>query len=546
MDLLRRWRRWIRPVCFTAYFICLMVALPLCIIELNRKGAPDHVQAWFIGGLFVMMAVPISFWGILQHLIYYTQPELQRHIIRVLWMVPIYALNAWFALRFPKIAIYLDTLRECYEAYVIYNFMRYLINFLHQENPQLELVLANKPAVKHFFPFCCLPAWPPGKIFFNRCKHGVLQYTVVRPAMTVVALISQLCDKYDEGDFNFKSAWSYTIIINNLSQIWAMYSLVLFYRGTKEELAPIKPIPKFLCVKAVVFLSFWQSTVIGVLAKLNVIPSNGTWVFYDNVQQVATGLQDFLICIEMFVAAVAHYYSFSHLPFADTAAERANCCTTFFSMWDIRDVRDDVIDHARYIGHGVRKTLSHNKMTNSTSSERTPLLAATDSSSLFTSNSSSLQAPSTPPVVVIENPSSSGAFDAQSISETDWETSSETFHIKSSTPSMNNYAEFTASGDIQRTFTGGGGDFSRASERVNPFTTSSIADDSAELNSSSSVEVEVHARAAVRDIGGDESLAEQKPQASLDDHTTSQESVVTASSDGQDRESFGKGSTVIA
>ena len=61
-----------------------MIAVPLCILELNRKGAPDHVQAWFIGGIFVMMAVPISLWGILQHLIYYTQPELQRHIIRYL------------------------------------------------------------------------------------------------------------------------------------------------------------------------------------------------------------------------------------------------------------------------------------------------------------------------------------------------------------------------------------------------------------------------------------------------------------------------------
>ena len=52
----------------------------------------------------------------------------------------------------------------------------------------------------------------------------------------------------------------------------------------------------------------------------------------------------------MFLAAIAHYYSFSHLPFADEAADRAGCCTTFFSMWDIRDVTDDVMDHARYIG----------------------------------------------------------------------------------------------------------------------------------------------------------------------------------------------------
>ena len=36
-----------------------------------------------------------------------------------------------------------------------------------------------------------------------------------------------------------------------------MYFLVLFYMSVKEELAPIKPVPKFLCIKAIIFFSFW-------------------------------------------------------------------------------------------------------------------------------------------------------------------------------------------------------------------------------------------------------------------------------------------------
>jgi hypothetical protein len=63
--------------------------------------------------------------------------------------------------------------------------------------------------------------------------------------------------KYEEGEFSGSNPWLYLIITTNISQIWALYCLVLFYKATKEELQPIKPLGKFLCIKAVVFFSFW-------------------------------------------------------------------------------------------------------------------------------------------------------------------------------------------------------------------------------------------------------------------------------------------------
>lgn len=44
-----------------------------------------HNKAWFIAGIFVFMTIPISLWGILQHLVHYTQPELQKPIIRYIY-----------------------------------------------------------------------------------------------------------------------------------------------------------------------------------------------------------------------------------------------------------------------------------------------------------------------------------------------------------------------------------------------------------------------------------------------------------------------------
>ena len=63
-------------------------------------------------GIFVVLALPISFWGVLEHLDSYTRPLEQKRIIRILFMVPVYAINSWLALRFKNSAIYINTLRE--------------------------------------------------------------------------------------------------------------------------------------------------------------------------------------------------------------------------------------------------------------------------------------------------------------------------------------------------------------------------------------------------------------------------------------------------
>ena len=68
--------------------------------------------------------------------------------------------------------------------------------------------------------------------------------------------ICEVCGVYGDGKFQADVAYPYMIAINNLSQFVAMYCLVLFYRAHKEGLKPMRPIGKFLCIKAVVFFSF--------------------------------------------------------------------------------------------------------------------------------------------------------------------------------------------------------------------------------------------------------------------------------------------------
>lgn len=76
------WKIWARRALYITYFSFMLLIIPVMIFELVHKGADLATIIWFLAGMATIFAVPISLWGILNHLIYFTQPKLQRHIIR--------------------------------------------------------------------------------------------------------------------------------------------------------------------------------------------------------------------------------------------------------------------------------------------------------------------------------------------------------------------------------------------------------------------------------------------------------------------------------
>ena len=206
------------------------------------------------------LALFISFYEVLNHFHHFHKPYLQKYIIRIIWMIPIYSINAWLALQFSSLTIYLDCLRECYEAFVIYSFMKYLTNYLYKEiefrneTEQIE----SKPKVKHLFPFNYLfnPLPGGGYTFLYISRHCILQYIAIRPFTTFIALISELFGVYYNGSYRANETYVYLMFLNNISQMTALYFLTLFYLTFKDELSSMKPLPKFICIKFVIFLTF--------------------------------------------------------------------------------------------------------------------------------------------------------------------------------------------------------------------------------------------------------------------------------------------------
>lgn len=104
-DFCLRWRMYIRPICISIYILFVLIVVPYIITNSVKDGFAQKDQLILIGGLFVLTAIPVSVWHISQHIAHFTRPILQKHIIRILWMVPIYAFNS-VSIFFFFLAIY--------------------------------------------------------------------------------------------------------------------------------------------------------------------------------------------------------------------------------------------------------------------------------------------------------------------------------------------------------------------------------------------------------------------------------------------------------
>jgi len=59
----------------------------------------------------------------------------------------------------------------------------------------------------------------------------------------------------------------------------------------------------------------------------------------------------------MFIAAIAHYFVFSHKPFVDPAAAQVPCLASCLKMLDVRDVGGDVREQVDIIHTNVRSNV---------------------------------------------------------------------------------------------------------------------------------------------------------------------------------------------
>ncbi|KAK5611060.1 hypothetical protein CRENBAI_022634 [Crenichthys baileyi] len=273
-----------------------------------------------ISGFFVWTALILTCHQIYMHLRFYSSPREQRHIVRILFIVPIYAFDSWLSLLFftnDQFYVYFDTIRDCYEAFVIYNLPESVLRVSggerrhHGRDPwetyRVQLCVRNAAVSEESLLHRILRSVsrpPCSSAWFS--PHGHHHCWCCRPYGKYNSGEYQRCQRYPLRDHHTTTSQS----------ACSLYALFLFYFSTASCSALTAYAPFFMASLSSSSPSV-QGMLLAILEKCGAIPQINSPEVSVGEGTVAAGYQNFIICIEMFFAALALRHAFTYRVYMD-------------------------------------------------------------------------------------------------------------------------------------------------------------------------------------------------------------------------------------
>lgn len=265
-------------------------------------------------------------------------------MIRIQLIVPLFAISCYSMLvnaNAKPNKFILEPIREIYEAFVIYTFFSLLTDMLGGEKSIIITTSGRKP-VKHpgflLYIFSDIDISDPSS--FLLLKRGILQYVWLKPFICLGTILSELIGVYNVNNLSAESIYFWVTILYNISVSLSLYCLAIFWKILWDDLKPFNPVGKFLCVKLIIFASYWQGVILAILNYFNVLPNGEEDGKNSNF---GVSIQNGLLCVELIGFAIGHWISFSYRPF--TLSYIPNSRISFwYAVRDMVGFKDLVMD----------------------------------------------------------------------------------------------------------------------------------------------------------------------------------------------------------
>lgn len=249
------------------------------IQELSEKvDQEQNLTLYQMAGTFTLLASLLTMFHMSSHLRNFYQPLIQRKIVAILWLSPIYAVTSFFSLVFPSADGYLAVIKDFYEAYAIFVFLSFLVNVLGKGDRDVAVQNLAQHASHLRKPTRCLRNCyhpPPetsdrakANAVLTECQILCMQFVFVRPLTSIATFVyNTVTEQQHMGHTNtdssdttassagseavdfFKSPTFYIAMVTNASVFLAFTGLLKFYHAVREDLRWCQPFSKFMTIK---------------------------------------------------------------------------------------------------------------------------------------------------------------------------------------------------------------------------------------------------------------------------------------------------------
>jgi len=300
-------------------------------------GSPWHYSIAIASSCAAAIAVLNT--GILawQHAKKSRHVALRTYTLRILLMVPVYTISSLVALLSPIGSLGAEAMkifRHLYESVVIFSFLQFILvcvggpeaflaqQFLAEEEAARDLELLSmegasqdqRPAPLRHIPGLnrIMPAWRSRRQMLRGCVTGILMYPFLG-ILTGMVLLAVYIFKWTGVHPPFAASVTLAVckyIFTTASGL-AVFFLAELAVNMHQELKDLRPKAKFLSVKFVVFATFWQALLLQGLGSAGLLDGlildEQPW---KTQADVVMSLQSLLVCFEMLLASILHYYVF--------------------------------------------------------------------------------------------------------------------------------------------------------------------------------------------------------------------------------------------
>ncbi|OAP59104.1 hypothetical protein AYL99_06402 [Fonsecaea erecta] len=255
---------------------------------------------------------------------HYLQPSQQKHVTRILLMIPVYSVSNLLAAIYYRKSIYFLLIGNAYAAFGLASFFNLLSSYiapnLHEQKQYFRTVTPKKWNWPVPWLQKCTGGSERGLLrnprsgltWFNVIFFGVFQYCVVLMITSVAGVIAQAFDRYcSEAPIQPAFAHIWILAFNSVSAIVSSYCLSQYHDQNVHDVRQWKTNFQFFCINIVLYLSTYQNLLISILVKFGAFTATARFQTPDlNVSLPAT-----LLCVEMAIISLLHLWAYPYRPY---------------------------------------------------------------------------------------------------------------------------------------------------------------------------------------------------------------------------------------